>query len=149
LAAAGDVAVLERRPGPEPAGIHPGGEPADVGDRRCRLRHGGAHRLAASWARDPAYLARAAARFFGRRALGPTASGGFLPRGRFRATVTLCTSVGPSARPRTLAPSIIWWNGISLLTPSAPCTCSARCAMSCSTPGISTLMAAMSLRTLR
>ena len=63
--------------------------------------------------------------------------------------MTLCTSVGPSAMPITLAPRIIWWNGISLLAPSAPWTCSARWAMSCSTPGITTLTVAMSLRTLR
>ena len=40
-------------------------------------------------------------------------------------------------------------NGISLLTPSAPCTWIARQAMSWSTVGMSTLTAAMSLRTLR
>ena len=38
-------------------------------------------------------------------------------------------------------------NGISLLTPSAPCTCIARQAMSCSTVGMTTLAVAMSLRT--
>ena len=38
-------------------------------------------------------------------------------------------------------------NGISLVTPSAPCTCIARQAMSCSTVGMTTFTAAMSLRT--
>ena len=37
-------------------------------------------------------------------------------------------------------------NGISSETPSAPCRCIARCTTSCSTFGIATLTAAMSLR---
>src|SRR5258708_39414625 len=47
----------------------------------------------------------------------------------------------------TPAPWIIWKNGISLVVPSAPCTCMARQAMSCSTVGMTTLAVAMSFRT--
>ena len=47
----------------------------------------------------------------------------------------------------TPAPTIIDVNGISLLTPRAPCTCMARQAMSCSTVGMTTLQVAMSFRT--
>ena len=45
------------------------------------------------------------------------------------------------------APEIIDMNGISLLTPKAPCTCIARQAMSCSTVGMTTLAVEMSFRT--
>ena len=37
LAAPRDVAVLERRPGAEPFGVHPGHQPVHVGDGRCRV----------------------------------------------------------------------------------------------------------------
>ena len=65
----------------------------------------------------------------------------------WRASVTLWTSVAPSARPmwndsRTIAP-----NGISSETPSEPWTCSARDATSWSTWGIAAFTAEMSART--
>ena len=74
-------------------------------------------------------------------------SAGRWSRRTWRATVTLWTSVGPSARPMTPAPWIIPKNGISLVVPRAPCTCIARQAMSCSTVGMTTLAVAMSFRT--
>ena len=57
------------------------------------------------------------------------------------------TSVGPSAMPMTPAPWIMPKNGISFVVPSAPWTCMARQAMSCSTVGMTTLAVAMSFRT--
>ena len=61
---------------------------------------------------------------------GPQPVGRLVLRSTWRATVTLCTSVGPSASPMTSAPIIMRPNGISFDTPSAPWSCIARCTTS-------------------
>ncbi len=78
LAAAGDVAVLERRPDPEPLGVEPGRQLVHVGDRRHlhlqRRLLGRAHRFPTSSSRYLAYFALAASCRLGSHCVGQMSS---------------------------------------------------------------------------
>src|SRR5262249_25009497 len=101
----GDERVLERLTlAVEALVVHP----------RCELVEVD-HRFPTSCSRYSAYFALAAASFFGRCSVGQRSSVGLYSRSNCRAMVTLCTSVGPSARPIDAAPWIMPLNGISLL----------------------------------
>ena len=78
LAPPGDVAVLERRPDPEPLGVEPGRQLVDVGDRRRvgleRGLLGRAHRFPTSSSRYLAYFALAASCRLGSHCVGQMSS---------------------------------------------------------------------------
>src|SRR5262249_32488507 len=103
----------------------------------------GHQRFPASCSRYSANRARAAATRSGRNSVGHGPGDGLCCESTAFATVTLCTSVGPSAMPITGATSHIAERGISFEQPSAPWTCSARRTTSCRTSAIETLTAAM------
>ena len=96
-----------------------------------------------------AYFLRASTILVGRCWLGQSPSTGWYSFRTERATEFLCTSVGPSTSPMIGAVIHRPPNGSSSETPRAPWTWMARWVTSWRIFGVSTLMAAMSLRTAR
>ena len=86
-------------------------------------------------------------RSVGRWPVGNSPGAGVYSLSSRRASVALCTSVGPSARPMWNDSMTMAENGISFDTPSEPWICSARAATSWNTLGMAAFTAEMSVRT--